>query len=45
VHIIATDMLQGIEIRLFSGPAAPALLAGSAIPGVFPAVRMGRRPG
>jgi NTE family protein len=39
-HIIATDMLEGIEIRLSSGPAVRALLASSAIPGVFPAVQI-----
>lgn len=39
-HIIATDMLEGIEVRLSSGPAVPALLASAAIPGVFPAVKM-----
>jgi NTE family protein len=39
-HIIATDMLEGIEIRLSSGPAVQALLASAAIPGVFPAVQM-----
>lgn len=42
-HIIATDMLEGIEIRLSSGPAVPALLASAAIPGVFPAVKMAGR--
>ena len=43
VHIIATDMLEGIEIRLSSGPAVQALLASAAIPGVFPAVQMAGR--
>jgi NTE family protein len=42
-HIIATDMLEGIEIRLSSGPAIQALLASAAIPGVFPAVQMDGR--
>jgi predicted acylesterase/phospholipase RssA len=39
-HIIATDMLEGIEIRLCTGSAVQALLASAAIPGVFPAVQM-----
>jgi NTE family protein len=43
VHIIATDMLEGIEVRLSDGPAVQALLASAAIPGVFPAVKMGAR--
>jgi NTE family protein len=42
-HIIATDMLEGIELRLCSGPAVPALLASAAIPGVFPPVRLDGR--
>jgi len=42
-HIIATDMLEGIEVRLSSGPAVQALLASAAIPGVFPAVQMNGR--
>jgi NTE family protein len=40
-HIIATDMLEGIELRLSRGPAIPALLASAAIPGVFPPVKLG----
>lgn len=42
-HIIATDMLEGIEIRLCAGSAVQALLASAAIPGVFPAVQMDGR--
>lgn len=42
-HIIATDMLEGIEIRLCTGSAVQALLASAAIPGVFPAVQMDGR--
>lgn len=39
-HIVATDLLEGIELRLARGPVIPALLASAAIPGVFPAVRV-----
>jgi len=39
-HIIATDMLEGIELRLSKGPVVSALLASAAIPGVFPAVKL-----
>lgn len=42
-HIIATDMLDGIEIRLSAGPVIQALLASAAIPGVFPAVSIDGR--
>jgi NTE family protein len=43
IHIVATDMLEGIEIRISSGSALQALLASAAIPGVFPAVKMDGR--
>lgn len=42
-HIITTDLLEGIEVRISSGPAVPALLASTAIPGVFPPVRIDGR--
>jgi len=41
VHVIATDVLTGREVVLSRGPAAPAVLASAAIPGVFPPVRIG----
>ena len=43
LHLVATDLLSGRESILSSGDAVSALLASSAIPGVFPAVeREGR---
>jgi NTE family protein len=38
--IVTTDLLSGVEYRIRSGPAIPALLASAAIPGVFPPVRL-----
>lgn len=35
-HVVATDVLDGSEVVLSTGPAVPALLASCAIPGVFP---------
>jgi len=39
LHIMATSQ-QGLAIRLSSGPAVEAILASTAIPGVFPPVRI-----
>jgi NTE family protein len=42
-HIVATDLLAGTEVRLHAGPAVDALLASTAIPGVFqPVCNAGR---
>lgn len=38
--IVATDLLSGTEVPLAKGPAAPAILASSAIPGVFPTIEI-----
>jgi NTE family protein len=41
--VVTTDLETGEEVLLESGPAVPALLASSAMPGVFPPVRLGGR--
>ena len=41
VHIVATELLSGHEVILSSGPAVEAVLASTAIPGVFPPVKIG----
>jgi NTE family protein len=38
LHVIATDLLSGQELRLSRGDATEALMASTAIPGIFPAV-------
>ncbi|MFC5475883.1 patatin-like phospholipase family protein [Paraherbaspirillum soli] len=38
VYVVATDMHSGNEVVLSSGPAVDAVLASTAIPGVFPPV-------
>jgi len=43
VHVIVTDLKSGEAVTLSSGPAIPALLASTAIPGVFPPVTIGKR--
>ncbi|MPY80447.1 MAG: patatin-like phospholipase family protein [Actinophytocola sp.] len=39
LHVIATGLLIGAELRLSSGPVNSAVLASAALPGVFPPVR------
>ena len=41
--VVATDLETGEEVLLDNGPAVPALLASSAMPGIFPPVRIGHR--
>lgn len=41
VHVMATDLLHGASVVLSSGVAADAIMASCAIPGAFPAVRIG----
>ena len=41
IHIVATDVTSGREAVLSSGDATEAILASTAIPGVFPPVRIG----
>ena len=43
IRVVATDLKTGHAVVLSSGPAVPALLASTAIPGVFPPVTIGRR--
>ena len=43
VHVVATDMQLGQEVLLSSGSVIDAVMASTAIPGVFPPVRIGDR--
>jgi NTE family protein len=43
LHVVATDMHDGSEVLLSRGKVVDAVLASSAIPGVFPPVRMAGR--
>lgn len=43
VHTVATEYVSGAAITFSSGPAVEAILASSAIPGVFPPVAIGGR--
>lgn len=43
IHVVATELKSGRATVLSSGPAVPALLASTAIPGIFAPVTIGRR--
>jgi len=43
LHVIATDVLSGEEVRLSRGDALEAVMASAAIPGAFPPVEWGER--
>ncbi|WP_158754935.1 patatin-like phospholipase family protein [Dyella sp. S184] len=43
IHIVASDMLTGHEVLLSSGSVIDAVLASTAIPGVFPPVQIDAR--
>jgi NTE family protein len=42
LHVMATDQ-QGVGVRLSTGPAADAILASAAVPGIFPPVAIDGR--
>ena len=43
VHVMTTELKTGRAVLMSSGAVIPALLASTAIPGVFPPVTIGRR--
>lgn len=43
LHVVATDLLHGVTVRLSQGPVVEAVLASCAIPAAFPPVRLGER--
>ena len=43
VHVVATDLVTGMAVVLSEGDATEALMASSAIPGIFPPVTIGGR--
>ncbi|MCU1400110.1 MAG: patatin [Acidimicrobiales bacterium] len=42
-HVVATDLLSGIDVLLGRGNAVDAICASAAIPGIFPAVQIDDR--
>lgn len=43
MHVVATDQLTAMPVRLSEGPAVEAILASCAIPAIYPPVRIGDR--
>jgi NTE family protein len=43
LRVVATDLLDGSEVVVRSGPLLPALLASTSIPGIFPPVMLDGR--
>jgi NTE family protein len=43
MHVVATDMVLGQEVLLSTGPVVDAVLASTAIPGLFPPVQVNGR--
>lgn len=43
LHVVASDLLTGIEVLLSSGNAVEAVLASTAVPAILPPVRIGGR--
>lgn len=44
LHVVATNLLTGLDRRISSGPAVDAVMASAAIPAVFPPVMMNGEP-
>src|SRR5260370_31673281 len=40
IHVMATDVLTGAEVRISRGPVVEALRSSTPIPGIFPPVRI-----
>jgi NTE family protein len=43
VHLVATDLLNGTDVLISSGPPGEAVRASAAVPGIFPPVRLDGR--